>query len=48
MLNDEENAALSELSAGHYRIAVEMNGHILERWVEVEWGKLTQVAFVVK
>ena len=48
MLNGKENAALGELSAGHYRIAVEMNGQILERWVEVEWGKLTQVAFVVK
>ena len=48
MLNGEENAARGELSAGHYRIAVEMNGQILERWVEVESGRLTQVAFVVK
>ena len=48
MLLGDEIAALSELSAGQYRIAVEMNGQILERWVEVESGKLTQVAFVVK
>jgi hypothetical protein len=48
MLIGEESAGLSELAAGHYRIVVEMNGQILERWVEVESGKLTQVVFVVK
>ena len=48
MLAGEENAVLSELAAGRYRIAVEMNGQILERWVEVESGRLTQVVFVVK
>ena len=48
LLLGEENNALGELSAGQYRIAVEMNGQILERWVEVESGKLTQVVFVVK
>ena len=48
MLNGEENAALGDLAAGQYRIAVEMNGQILERWVEVQSGRLTQVAFVVK
>jgi hypothetical protein len=48
MLNVEENTALSELSAGHYRIVVEINGQMLERWVEVKSGKLTQVVFVVK
>jgi hypothetical protein len=48
MLNGEENAALGELAAGQYRIAVEMNGQILERWVEVQSGRLTQVVFVVK
>lgn len=47
MLNGNENAALSELPAGHYRIAVEVNGKVSERWVEVESGKLTQVVFVV-
>ena len=48
MLNGEENAVLGELSPGYYRIAVEINGQILERWVEVESGRLTQVGFVVK
>lgn len=48
MLNGEESAVLGELAVGHYRIAVEMNGQILERWVEVESGKLTQVVFVIK
>ena len=48
MLNGEENAALGQLAAGQYRIAVEMNGQILERWVEVQSGRLTQVVFVVK
>jgi hypothetical protein len=48
LLLGDENAALGELSSGHYRIAAEMNGQILERWVEVESGKLTQVVFVVK
>jgi hypothetical protein len=48
MLNGEENAALGELAAGQYRIAVEMNGQILERWVEVQSGRLTQVVFVIK
>lgn len=44
----DENAALSELSPGSYRIAFTMNGRVNERWVEVESGKLTQVVFVVK
>ena len=48
MLNGEENAVLGELATGQYRIAVEMNGQILERWVEVQSGRLTQVVFVVK
>jgi len=48
LLLGEENAALGELPAGKYRIAVEMNGTILERWVEVESGKLTKVVFVVE
>ena len=47
MLNGEESAVLGELAVGHYRIAVEMNGQILERWVEVQSGRLTQVVFVV-
>jgi hypothetical protein len=48
MLNGEENTVLGELAAGPYRIAVEMNGQILERWVEVQSGRLTQVVFVAK
>ena len=48
LLLGEENAVLGGLSPGQYRIAVEMNGTILERWVEVESGRLTQVVFVVK
>jgi murein DD-endopeptidase MepM/ murein hydrolase activator NlpD len=48
LLFGEENVVLGELLAGQYRIAVETNGRILERWVEVESGRLTQVAFVVK
>jgi hypothetical protein len=48
MLNGEENAGLGELPAGQYRIAVERNGQVYERWVEVKSGKLTQVVIVVK
>ncbi len=48
MLNGNENAALGELPAGYYRIAVERNSKVYERWVEVESRKLTQVGFVVK
>jgi hypothetical protein len=48
LLMGEENAVLGDLAAGRYRIAVEMNGQIHERWVEVESGRLTRVVFVVK
>jgi hypothetical protein len=48
MLNGDENFALGGLPNGQYRIAVEMNGQIGERWVEVQSGKLTQVVFIVK
>jgi hypothetical protein len=48
MLNSAENAVLGELLAGRYRIAIERNGKVYERWVEVESEKLTQVVFVVK
>lgn len=48
MANGDENAALSDLPAGSYRIALKMNGQLHERWVEVESGKLTQVVIVVK
>ncbi len=43
-----ENAALSDLSAGSYRITLKMNGHLYERWVEVESGMLTEVVFLVQ
>jgi hypothetical protein len=48
LMTGEENALLGELPAGHYRIAVDINGQILERWVEVEWGRLTQVVLIVE
>ena len=44
----DENALLGELPAGHFRIAIERNGQVYERWVEVESGKLTQVVIIVK
>jgi murein DD-endopeptidase MepM/ murein hydrolase activator NlpD len=44
----EENAAVSDLSPGSYRIALTLNGQVDERWVEVKSGRLTQVVFVVK
>jgi murein DD-endopeptidase MepM/ murein hydrolase activator NlpD len=44
----EENAGFGELPAGQYRIAVEANGKVYERWVEVQSGKLTQVVFIVE
>lgn len=43
-----ENAALSDLPAGRYRLALIHNGHLYERRVEVQSGKLTQVVIVVK
>jgi len=46
LLDAEESVAFSELSAGLYRIVVETNGQIIERWVDVEWGKRTEVVFV--
>jgi murein DD-endopeptidase MepM/ murein hydrolase activator NlpD len=44
----KENAALSDLPAGSYRIVFTMNGQLYERWVEVESGRLTEVVFLVK
>jgi hypothetical protein len=43
-----ENAALGDLPAGYYYVALKYNGHLYERWVEVESGKLTQVVVIVK
>jgi hypothetical protein len=42
-----ENAALSGLPAGRYRIALIFNGQVYERWVEVQSGRLTRVVFLV-
>jgi hypothetical protein len=44
----EENAALGDLPAGRYRIALIQNGYLYERWVEVQSGKLTQIMIVVQ
>ena len=48
LFTGEENAAVSDLAPGSYRIALTINGQVYERWVEVKSGKLTQVVFVVK
>jgi hypothetical protein len=47
LLHGEENAGTSDLLPGTYRLALTYNGHIYERWVEVESGRLTQVVIVV-
>lgn len=44
----EENAALGGLAAGHYRIVLLFNGTIVERWVDVEAGKLMRVFIIVE
>jgi murein DD-endopeptidase MepM/ murein hydrolase activator NlpD len=48
MLNADENAVLGELPPGHYRIALNANGKMYERWIEVKSGRLTQVVFIVQ
>ena len=48
LLNGRENAGLNDLSTGTYRLALSYKGHIYERRVEVESGKLTQVIIVVE
>lgn len=48
MLTGQENLAIGDLPVGRYRIAMQYNGQLRERWVEVQSGKLTQVAFIVK
>jgi hypothetical protein len=44
----EENAAIGDLPSGRYRLVLQYNGQHLERFVEVESGKLTQVLFTVQ
>ena len=48
MMYLDENAGLGDLPPGYYYVALKHNGHLYERWVEVESGKLTQVVVVVK
>jgi murein DD-endopeptidase MepM/ murein hydrolase activator NlpD len=43
----QENAAISDLPSGLYRVSV-VKGTLYERWVDVESGKLTVVTLVVK
>ena len=47
MLKNMENSGMSDVLPGLYRIALTQNGHVYERWVEVESGRLTQVVIVV-
>jgi hypothetical protein len=48
LLYSPENVGLNDLSPGTYRLALSYKGHIYERRVEVESGKLTQVVIVVE
>ncbi|HUG33779.1 MAG TPA: M23 family metallopeptidase [Anaerolineales bacterium] len=48
LVTKNENAAIGDLPAGRYRIALIYNGQVYERWVEVESGKLTQVVIGVE
>jgi peptidase M23-like protein len=48
MAKGDENAAMSGLQFGRYRIALKLNGQLYERWVEVQSGKLTQTVIIVK
>jgi len=48
MLTHEENAGVSDLTPGWYRILLLYNGNTYRRWVEVKSGKLTQVVITVK
>jgi hypothetical protein len=45
---NNENAAMSDLPPGRYRIALKLDGLLYQRWTEVKSGKLTQVVIVVK
>jgi hypothetical protein len=44
----QESTALGDLSAGSYRITFIWTGILYERWIEIQPGKLTRVAFKVK
>jgi hypothetical protein len=45
---DGETAAIGDLPPGAFRITLIHNGHLYERWVVVESGKLTQVVILVR
>ena len=44
----QENFVLIDLPPGHYRVALSASGKWIERWVEVEAGKLSFVTIVSK
>jgi len=44
----QENFVLIDLPPGHYRIALSTSGKWIERWVEVEAGKMSFVTIVSK
>ena len=48
LIGDGENAAISDLPPGQHRITLIHNGHLYERWVDVESGKLTQAVIIVE
>jgi hypothetical protein len=48
LLRGEENVGMGDLPSGTYRLALTYNGHLYERWVEVESGKLTQAVILVE
>ena len=44
----QENFAVGDLKAGKYRIAVDADYQLYQRWIDVQAGKLTYVEFVTK
>ena len=44
----QENFAVGDLTAGKYRIGVDADYQLYQRWVDVDAGKLTYVEIVVK
>ena len=44
----QESAALGDLPGGRYRVTFLWAGILYERWVEIQPGKLTRVAFMVE
>ena len=48
MLKDGENFGISDLPAGWYRILLLYNGNRVERWVEVQSGRLTEAVITIR